>query len=115
MSEYPNQFERPSSYQLMRWARQERTLLMAAYLRSAASLIAASLRGYIQNVGEFARRVAHEQYVRNAVRILRQFDDRALADIGLRRGDIEYVVRNGRPAPTRKKLTRPRRKPSLAA
>jgi Domain of unknown function (DUF1127) len=39
--------------------------------------------------------VAHKQYVRNAVRILRQFDDRALADIGMRRGDIESVVRNG--------------------
>jgi uncharacterized protein YjiS (DUF1127 family) len=115
MFEQLNSIERPSSHQLMRWARQERTALMAVYLRGAAAFIAASLRGYVQNVGEFARRVAHEQYVRNAVRLLRQFDDRALADIGLRRGDIEYVVRNGRPASTRKTLTRARRKPSLAA
>jgi uncharacterized protein YjiS (DUF1127 family) len=113
MFEQPNPVERPSSYQLTRWARRERSALMAVYLRSAASFIAASLRGYTQNIGEFARRVAHEQYVRNAVRILRQFDDRALADIGLRRGDIEYVVRNGRAASARKTLTR--RKPSLAA
>jgi hypothetical protein len=40
--------------------------------------------------------VAHELYLRNATRTLQQFDDRILADIGLRRAEIEHVVRNGR-------------------
>lgn len=116
MFEQLNPIERPSSHQLMRWARQERSALMAVYLRRAVVFIAVSLRRSIQNVGEFARRVAHEQYVRNAVRILRQFDDRASADIGMRRGDIESVVRNGRPASTRKTaVARARRKPCIAA
>jgi uncharacterized protein YjiS (DUF1127 family) len=115
MFEQLNPIERPSSHQLMRWARQERSALMAVYLRRAVVFIAVSLRRSI-NVGEFARRVAHKQYVRNAVRILRQFDDRALADIGMRRGDIESVVRNGRPASTRKTaVARARRKPRIAA
>src|SRR4029453_4528779 len=97
MFEQLNPIERPSSHQLKRWARQERSALMAVYLRRAAVFIAVSLRRSMQNVGEFARRAALEQYVRNAVRILRQFDDRALADIGLRRGDIESVWPNAAP------------------
>jgi hypothetical protein len=32
----------------------------------------------------------------NAARTLQQFDDRILADIGLRRAEIEHAVRNGR-------------------
>jgi len=116
MFEQLNPIERPSSHQLKRWARQERSALMAVYLRRAAVFIAVSLRRSMQNVGEFARRAALEQYVRNAVRILRQFDDRALADIGRRRGDIESVVRNGRPASAPKAgVARARRKPRVAA
>jgi uncharacterized protein YjiS (DUF1127 family) len=34
--------------------------------------------------------------VRNAIRTLQQFDDRILADIGLRRVEVEHAVRNGR-------------------
>jgi len=34
--------------------------------------------------------------LRNVTRTLQQFDDHILADIGLRRGEIEYAVRNGR-------------------
>ncbi|MGB8669491.1 MAG: DUF1127 domain-containing protein [Pseudolabrys sp.] len=34
--------------------------------------------------------------MRNANRTLQQFDDRILADIGLRRAEIEHAVRNGR-------------------
>ena len=38
----------------------------------------------------------HELYLRSATRTLQQFDERTLADIGLRRAEIEHAVRNGR-------------------
>jgi len=72
-------------------------LLMAAYLRSAAPYIATSFGGCVRYFGELARRMAEEQYLRNAIRTLHQFDDHMLTDIGLSRGAIEYAVRNGRP------------------
>ena len=93
-----------SSYPLVRWARQERSALMAFYLRIAAAYLAASVGGYVRYSGELARRLAHELYLRSATRTLQKFDDRILADIGLRRGEIEHVVRNGRLAPARKRI-----------
>jgi uncharacterized protein YjiS (DUF1127 family) len=88
--------ERMSSYRLIRWARQERNALMAAYLRSAALFFSKSLGVYVRYFGKLARRMAHEMYVRNATRTLQQFDDRILADIGMRRREIEHAVRKGR-------------------
>ena len=104
MPEQTNPSQPISSYQLVRWARQERSALMAAYLRSAAAYLAASLGGYVRYFGELARRLTHELYLRNATRTLQQLDDRILADIGLRRGEIEHVVRNGRLARARKTI-----------
>lgn len=101
MSGPTNPIEPISSYQLMRWARQERTALMASYLQNVAIYLAASLRDCVRYFGKLARRAAHELYLRNATRTLQQFDDRILADIGLRRTEIERAVRNGRLA-TRK-------------
>jgi uncharacterized protein YjiS (DUF1127 family) len=89
--------EKISSYQLMRWARQERSALMASYLKNVAILLGDCVRYF----GKLARRAAHELYLRNATRTLQQFDDHVLADIGLRRAEIEHAVRNGRLA-TRK-------------
>jgi uncharacterized protein YjiS (DUF1127 family) len=96
MSEQINSIEPISSFRLMHGARQERSALMAAYLRSGAAYIATSLGGYVRYFAELARRLAHELYLRNATRTLQQSDDHILADIGLRRGEIEYAVRNGR-------------------
>jgi uncharacterized protein YjiS (DUF1127 family) len=45
-----------------------------------------------------ARRYAAEQRRRSAVHVLHSLDDRILADMGISRGEIEFVVRNGRPA-----------------
>ena len=87
-----------SSYQLMRWARQTRTALMASYLQSVAIYLATSLGDCARYFGKLARREAHELYLQNATRTLQQFDDRILADIGLRRAEIEHAVRNGRSA-----------------
>jgi uncharacterized protein (DUF924 family) len=35
---------------------------------------------------------------RRAIRMLRSFDSRALADIGIKRGEIDFAVRHGRPS-----------------
>jgi len=94
MSGHP--IERISSYQLMRWAHRERAALMASYLQSVAIYLATSLGVCVRYFGKLARRAAHELYLRNATRTLQQFDDRILADIGLRRAEIEHAVRNGR-------------------
>jgi uncharacterized protein YjiS (DUF1127 family) len=96
MSEQIKPIHRMSSYQLVRWSRQERNAQVAAYLRSSAFFLSSSLGVYVRYLGKLARRLAHEVYVRNATRTLQQFDDRILADIGMRRGEIEHAVRRGR-------------------
>src|SRR5882672_9762242 len=35
---------------------------------------------------------------RRAIRMLRSFNSRALADIGIKRGEIDFAVRHGRPS-----------------
>jgi uncharacterized protein YjiS (DUF1127 family) len=77
---------------------------MAAYLRSAVAYVAASLGGYVRYFVELERRLARELCLRSATRTLQQFDDRMLADIGIRRGEIEHVVRNGRSAAAPKQI-----------
>ena len=96
MSEQTNPIEPMSSDQLMRWARQERSALMADYARSAALHLTSSLGSYLRYFARLARRLSYELYLRNVTRTLQQFDDHVLADIGLHRGEIEYAVRNGR-------------------
>jgi uncharacterized protein YjiS (DUF1127 family) len=44
-----------------------------------------------------ARRRIAEQRRQSAIRVLHSLDDRILADMGISRGEIEFVVRNGRP------------------
>lgn len=55
---------------------------------------------------------------RRAIRELRSFDRRTLADIGIKRGEIEFAVRHGRPSqakvvpfspPTKRRNTDPSR------
>ena len=96
MSRQTNPIGPMSSYQLTSWARQERTALMASYLQSVATYLATSLADCVRYFGKLARRAAHELYLRHATQTLQQFDDRILADIGLRRAEIEHAVRNGR-------------------
>ena len=67
---------------------------MASCLQRAATHVAVSFR--VRYFANLARRAAHELYLWNAARTLQQFDDRILADIGLRRAEIKHAVRNGR-------------------
>jgi uncharacterized protein YjiS (DUF1127 family) len=48
------------------------------------------------------RRLAAERGRRSAILQLRGLDDRTLRDIGIHRGEIEFVVRNGVPARARR-------------
>ena len=52
-------------------------------------------------LGAWGTRLARDwtarRLLRNAIRELHQLDDRALADIGITRGEIEFAVRHGRP------------------
>src|SRR5262245_22591952 len=96
MSRQTSPIESMSSYQLMRWARRERAELMASHLQSAAIYVAISLGDCVRHLMKLARRAAHELYLWNATRTLQQFDDGILADIGVRRSEIEHAVRYGR-------------------
>jgi uncharacterized protein YjiS (DUF1127 family) len=62
-----------------------------------------------------SHQIVRGMYLRNATRTLQQFDDHILADIGLRRGEIEYAVRNGRLAVRKTVANRIQRKPRHAA
>jgi uncharacterized protein YjiS (DUF1127 family) len=115
MSEQTNPIEPMSSHQLMRWARQERSALMAQYVRSAAFHLTSSLGSYLRYFAKLARRLSYELYLRNVTRTLQQFDEHILADIGLRRGEIEYAVRNGRSRLAARKTMAARRTPRHVA
>jgi len=115
MSEQTNPIEPMSSHQLMRWARQERSALMAQYVRSAAFHLTSSLGSYLRYFAKLARRLSYELYLRNVTRTLQQFDEHILADIGLRRGEIEYAVRNGRGRLAARKTMTARRTPRHVA
>jgi uncharacterized protein YjiS (DUF1127 family) len=115
MFDHTDPTRRLSSYELERWAHHERNLVIQAYLWSAAGSIATSLNAVIRVCGRLVRRLADEQRARSDIRALQRFDDRTLADIGLRRDEIDYIVRNGRPAPHKARIaeTHPSRKPRL--
>lgn len=117
MFDHTNPIRRPSSYALERWANHERNLLLGAYLRNVVGSIATSLYAFIWACSRLVRRLADEHRVRSDIRALQRFDDRTLADIGLRRDEIDYIVRNGRQVPPRSPIAMalPRRKPRLVA
>jgi uncharacterized protein YjiS (DUF1127 family) len=94
-----------SSFELERQAAIERNLFIQDCGRAAMRwLRLLALRGT-----RFARRVAAERQRRKAIRQLKGLDDRTLRDIGVHRGEIEFVVRNGVPARERRALRQERR------
>lgn len=52
----------------------------------------------VKLITRVASRIRSERRIRNDIDLLTSYDDNMLVDIGLRRTDIEYVVRHGRPS-----------------
>ena len=83
-----------SSFELQRQASIERNLAIAAGMRATTKW----LRKLVLRGRKMARDWAAERRRRSAIRELERLDDRALKDIGVRRCEIEFAVRNGLPA-----------------
>ena len=86
-----------------RQIRIERSLAIRAFVRDVSYEFARWARVVALRGVRLVRSLAAERRRRKAIFELQQFDDRSLADMGVRRGEIEFAVRNGRPrhlAPT---------------
>lgn len=83
--------------EIERQIRIERSLAISAFVRDALCTIARWLRILALRGVRLVRDLAAERSRRKAVVELQRFDDRSLADMGVTRGEIEFVVRNGRP------------------
>ena len=83
-----------STFELQRQASIERNLAIAAGMRAATKW----LRRLVLRGRQMARDWAAKRRQRRAIRELERLDDRALKDIGVRRCEIEFAVRNGLPA-----------------
>jgi uncharacterized protein YjiS (DUF1127 family) len=97
MNKLDNHIRQFSYFELERQARIERSLAISAFLRDVLWALARWVRVLALRGVRLARRLAAERSRRRAAFELQQFDDRALADMGLKRGEIEFAVRNGRP------------------
>jgi uncharacterized protein YjiS (DUF1127 family) len=87
-----------SSFELERQASIERDRVIAAWARAAMRATTKWLRRLVRRSRQMARDWAAERRQRRAIRELERLDDRALKDIGVRRCEIEFAVRNGLPA-----------------
>jgi uncharacterized protein YjiS (DUF1127 family) len=97
MFEFGTSMSRPSAYELHLRARHARRQAINGLSRHAVGKFAEWLGLLIYNGGaRLARRLAAERRLRRDIRMLSGFQDRDLADIGLGRSEIEYVVRGGR-------------------
>jgi uncharacterized protein YjiS (DUF1127 family) len=56
-------------------------------------------------LGSFVRAYIERRTLRSTVRVLQGMDDRMLADIGMRRGEIHSIVYGGGSDPTRRSWT----------
>ena len=97
-----------SSFELQRLAAIERNLAIAACTRAAMRATTKWLRMLVLRSIKMARGLAAERHQRRAIRALEQLDDHMLKDIGVRRCEIKFAVRNGLP-------TRESRKPRQRA
>jgi uncharacterized protein YjiS (DUF1127 family) len=88
---------RPSFHDMQRRARRTRSVLVNAFVRSTTRSLANRSAVLAQSLVRLGRALAAELRRRRAVRRLREFDPRLLADIGLRASEIESAVRGGDP------------------
>jgi uncharacterized protein YjiS (DUF1127 family) len=86
-----------SFYEIECFARRERNSILGAWMRDMARKCAQWIRELALEGVRLARRRVAEQRRQSAIRVLHSLDDRILADMGISRGEIEFVVRNGRP------------------
>jgi uncharacterized protein YjiS (DUF1127 family) len=87
-----------SSYEFERWARVARAAAMSASLRGALRKLAGWRHTLLGACSRLAARLAAVVCEWYAIRALQCLDDRTLADLGVSRGEIAFVVRGGRPA-----------------
>jgi uncharacterized protein YjiS (DUF1127 family) len=85
----------PSIHDTQRRARRMRSVLVNAFVRSATRALANGLAVLAQSLVRLGRALAAERRRRRAIRRLREFDARLLADIGLGASEIESAVRGG--------------------
>jgi uncharacterized protein YjiS (DUF1127 family) len=97
MFERNNSVPLSSFVQAERLARVERDLVIKACMRGTMRRFAEWLRVLGVLSIRLARDLAAKRVLRSAIRELHQLDDRMLAHIGITRGEIESVVRNGLP------------------
>jgi uncharacterized protein YjiS (DUF1127 family) len=95
MFERNNSVPLSSFVQAERLARVERALVIKACMRGTTRRFAEWLRVVGVLSVRLARDLAAKRLLRSAIRELHQLDDRMLADMGITRGEIESVVRNG--------------------
>ena len=76
----------PSQYQLDLWARRERGVIATAWLHRTRC-------GVADWVHATAELIAAERARVTTLRALLVLDDRALADIGMTRGEVEFALR----------------------
>jgi uncharacterized protein YjiS (DUF1127 family) len=94
MFENENSVRYLSSFELHRQAAIERNLLIQACVRAAARALATWVRVLFVRSTRLVHDFAAERRRRKAMRELQRLDDRMLKNIGVRRGEIEVVVRN---------------------
>jgi len=87
---------RPASNVIHLRARRLRRRVMSMLLRRLVRDFAEWLRSLGQMVLRLARDLTVELLRRRDIRRAQRFDDRALADMGVGRSEIEHVVRRGR-------------------
>jgi uncharacterized protein YjiS (DUF1127 family) len=80
-----------------RQIRTESSLAASAFVRDVLRAFARSVRVLALRGVRLVRSLAAERRRRRAIFELHRFDDRSLADMGVTRGEIESVVRNGLP------------------
>jgi uncharacterized protein YjiS (DUF1127 family) len=86
----------PSSYELHCQAQRDRNLVINALLRSATRQFVKWLTLIARGAVELTRELMDERRRRREISELLRFNDRALADMGIGRSEIESVVRTGR-------------------
>ncbi len=105
-------FERDNSIPLFSFfeveaqVRTKRAVVIEACARGTMHAFARWLRVLVLRSARLVRGLAAEGRLRGAMRELGQLDDRTLADMGVTRGEIESVVRDGLPLRAARKLRR---------